>query len=156
MEAYMKRYLVVIASALMLISGCSTEEQSIIKQAAKDYDGSTDIASILDTVIDVEVSNSDNYSLDIVLAELERLMQAFSDCVETVDSVIEPSNISEKITIKDFNGNVLYSIITEDATTIYVTVPQVNKTYIITGDAIEEYLYSFIEYGTGIKLQMYK
>ena len=88
--------------------------------------------------------------------QVKKLINTLDNCIETVDNIIEPENITEKINIKDFNGNIMYSIISENNESLYIVIPQLNRTYILTGKAIEEYLYSFIEYGTGIRLQDYK
>lgn len=152
----MKKYFLLISILSIVITGCSIEEEKMLKDAAVNNNNVDSINDIIEQTVEVEISGKETDGASLIVSEMERLINTLDNCIETVDSIIEPENITEKINIKDFNGNIMYSIISEDNESLYIVIPQLNRTYILTGKAIEEYLYSFIEYGTGIRLQDYK
>ena len=152
----MKKYFLLMSILGVIMTGCSIEEEKMLKDAAVNNNNVDSIKDIIEQTVEVEISGKETDGASLIVSEMERLVDTLDNCIETVDSIVEPENITEKINIKDFNGNIMYSIISEDNESLYIVIPQLNRTYILTGKAIEEYLYSFIEYGTGIRLQDYK
>ncbi|MBO5388389.1 MAG: hypothetical protein J6A59_09645 [Lachnospiraceae bacterium] len=151
----MKKKLLCVTLLCVFLTGCTIEEEQMLEDVASAASGAESIEEIIDKTVEVEISSNKMEGTDVIVNEMKRLAETFKNSIKTLDGIVEPSNITEKVNIKDFNDNIMYSIITEGNDTLYITVPKLNKTYVLTGEAIESYLYSFVEYGTGIDLSDY-
>ena len=141
----MKKLIILLLSLVMSLAvvACTSDEMEV-------YDEVTQTTDELNKQLDAILNSVD----DPAMAEVVKLFKELSGVVKVEDRAYDASQYDNVDDIVDADGRVLCYIITDKSTSsIYASLPLIDKTLILDGSVVENQLYNLIEKGTGIKIR---
>lgn len=125
------------------IVACTSEELEVYNEINQNNE---ELNNQLDAIL--------NSVDDPAMKEVVKLFKELSGIVKIDDKAYNPDNYDNVDDIIDADGRVLCYIITDKNTSsIYASLPLIDKTLILDGSIVENQLYSLIEKATGIKIK---
>lgn len=130
--------------SIQLVSNEEASETEAAKQLDEELNSTNEVAEIVD---DVEAQGTPK----LILGEFSKMLRAVDNTIQPTTEV--PSFNEQNLTeFKGPTGSTFCKIIDEkDA--IYVQIPNLDKTYKISSESIENYFYGFIEDKFSMKIK---
>ena len=141
----LKKLIILLLSLVMSLTvvACTADEMEV-------YDDVTQTTDELNKQLDAILNSVD----DPAMVEVVKLFKELSGVVKVEDRAYDASQYDNVDDIVDADGRILCYIITDKSTSsIYASLPLIDKTLILDGSVVENQLYNLIEKGTGIKIR---